>query len=89
MTQEEERMVRCTYIDRVTYIPVKLFQAMAGRVDFVGKKFIHYKDGPRIYDMSERKFKKLAHDAKAVYRIDRLALVKIDIIDEYLGLFAE
>ena len=39
--------------------------------------------------MSEREFYNLAHDAKAVYKRNKMALVKVDVLDEYLEYFRE
>ncbi|MBO6308836.1 MAG: hypothetical protein J6N70_08410 [Oribacterium sp.] len=51
------------------------------------KKFIRYKDGAYLYSMSEREFNKLAHDANAVYKRNKMVLVKMDIVDKYLEYF--
>ncbi len=87
--EDESRMVRCSYGGAVTYIPVRLFHEMTDRVSYFGKKYVRYKEGAEMYSMSESKFYKLAHDAKAIYKLDKVALVKIDIIDDYLEYFRE
>ena len=53
------------------------------------KKFVRYKEGAELYSMCEKKFGKLAHEAKAVYKYNRLVLVNTEIIDEYLEAFRQ
>ena len=86
---DESRMVRCCYNGTVTYIPVKLFQQMTARVGYEDKKFVRYKDGAEMYSMSEREFNKLAHDAKAVYKRNKMVLVKVDILDEFMEFYKQ
>jgi len=86
---ENEGMVECFYNGATIYIPVNLFVAMTYRTQMDRKKFVRYKEGAEIYSMSEREFNKLAHDANAVYKRNKMALVKLDIIDKYLEYFKE
>ena len=51
------------------------------------KKFIRYKDGAEMYCMCRAKFERLAREANAIYKIDRLVLVNCDIFEEYLESF--
>ncbi len=51
------------------------------------KKFCRYKDGAALYSMSQSKFEQLAKDAKAIYKVDKLVLVNMKILDEYLETF--
>lgn len=76
--------VECHYKGSTIYISPKKFKAMAERMQYDNRKFVRYKEGARIYGMSEREFNKLAHDAKAVYKRDKLALISLKLIDEYL-----
>ena len=48
------------------------------------KRFVRY---PEMYSMSLSKFQQLAKDAKACYKMNRLVLVNLDILDEYLETF--
>lgn len=50
-------------------------------------KFVRYKEGAELYGMCEKKFIRLAKDAKAVYKVDRLVLVNTELIEEYLESF--
>ncbi len=51
------------------------------------KKFVRYKEGAELYSMCQTKFERLAKDAKAVYKINKLVLVNTEIIDNYLEMF--
>lgn len=50
-------------------------------------EFIRYSEGAAKYSMCKNTFMKLAQDAKAVYKINRLTLVNTQIFEEYLELF--
>ena len=52
-----------------------------------GKKFVRYKEGAELYSMSQSKFERLAKDAKATYKIDKVVLVNCDIFEQYLESF--
>ena len=51
------------------------------------RKFVRYKEGADIYCMSQSKIEILAKDANACYKIDKLVLVNMDILDKYLETF--
>ena len=53
----------------------------------VSKKFVRYKEGAEKYSMGLTKFQALAKEAKAVYKIDKLALVNCEIFEDYLETF--
>ena len=55
------------------------------RVDV--KKFVRYKEGAKLYSMSQSKFEDLAKDAGAVYKLNKLVLVNTVIFEEYLETF--
>ncbi len=57
------------------------------RADKTGKKFVRYKEGAALYNMCQKKFERLAHDAKAVYKVNKLALVNTEILEKYLETF--
>ena len=85
----EEEMVECHYNGAIINIPVKIFVAMTMRTQYDGKKFVRYKEGAEIYSMSEREFYKLAHDANAVYKRNKMALVNMEILDKYMEYYRE
>lgn len=84
-----EEQVKCLLGDSVFYIPKKLFSRMVLRCQYPEKKFIRYKEGAILYSMSEREFYKLAHEAGAVYKVNKMALVNVEILDKYLEYFKE
>ena len=51
------------------------------------KRFVRYPEGAEMYSMSLSKFQQLAKDSKACYKMNRLLLVNLDILDEYLETF--
>lgn len=51
------------------------------------KRFVRYLEGAEMYSMSLSKFQQLAKDAKACYKMNRLVLVNLDILEEYLETF--
>lgn len=85
----EEEMVECHYNGAIINIPVKIFVAMTMRTQYDGKKFVRYKEGAEIYSMSEREFYKLAHDANAVYKRNKMALVNMEILDKFMEYYRE
>lgn len=52
-------------------------------------KFVRYKEGAKMYSMSQSKFEELARDAKATYKVNKIVLVKLELIDKYLESFKE
>ena len=55
----------------------------------IAKKFVRYGEGAQLYSMSQSNFEKLAKEAKAIYKYNKLVLVNTEKIDEYLELFHE
>lgn len=53
------------------------------------KKFVRYKEGAEKYSLGLTKFQALAKEAKAVYKIDGIALVNCEIFEEFLETFRE
>ncbi len=50
--------------------------------------YIRYEEGAKRYSMSPHSFMRLAAEAKAVYKINRISLVNVNPIDrliDYLG----
>ena len=84
MNLDNMQMVECHYNGVIIQIPVRLFLAMTYRMQFDNRKFIRYKEGAQIYGMSEREFIKLAHDAKAVYKRNKIAMVNVEILDKFM-----
>lgn len=53
------------------------------------KKFVRYKEGAEKYSLGMTKFQALAKEAKAVYKIDGVALVNCELFERYLETFRE
>lgn len=53
------------------------------------KKFVRYEEGAKLYSMSVGSFTSLAKEAKATYKIRKMVLVNLEILDEYLEAFRE
>ena len=53
------------------------------------KKFVRYPEGAEKYSLGLTKFQALAKEAKAVYKIDEVALVNCEIFEKYLETFRE
>ena len=51
------------------------------------RKYIRYKEGAELYSMGMTKFQQLAKEAKAVYKIDGMALVNCEIFERFLDGF--
>ena len=51
------------------------------------KRFVRYKEGAKIYSMCQSKFERMAKEAKAIYKLDKLVLVNCDIFENYLETF--
>lgn len=50
-------------------------------------RFLRYREGADVYGMSQSSFEKLAKEAGAVYKVGKMALVRVDILDAYLEQF--
>lgn len=51
------------------------------------RKFVRYKEGAELYSMSKSKFERLAKEAEATYKIDKIVLVNRDIFEQYIENF--
>lgn len=51
------------------------------------KKFVRYREGAELYSMCQRKFERIAKEAGACYKIDKMVLVNTEMIDRYLEAF--
>lgn len=54
------------------------------RIVNMEKRFVRYKEGAELYSMCQSKFERMAKDARAVYKLDKLVLVKCDVFEQYL-----
>ena len=60
---------------------------MRRNADANRKKFVRYKEGAELYSMCQSKFERMAKEAKAIYKVDKVVLVNCDIFEEYLETF--
>ena len=51
------------------------------------KRLVRYKEGAEMYSVGMNKFLTLAKDAGAILKIDRIVLVDLDVLDQYLESF--
>ena len=61
----------------------------AGTSKQVAKKFVRYKEGAEKYSLGLTKFQQMEKEARAVYKIDGVALVNCDLFEKYLETFRE
>lgn len=52
-----------------------------------GRKFVRYKEGAEKYGMGMTKFKQMAREAGALYKVDRTVLVNCEVFENYLETF--
>jgi hypothetical protein len=60
---------------------------MMGKNGLMKKRFVRYKEGAEMYSMCQTKFEKMAKDARAIYKCDKLVLVNTEIFERYLETF--
>ena len=53
------------------------------------KKYIRYEEGAVLYSMGKNSFRQISQDAHAIVRLKRIALVNVEVLDEYLESFRE
>ena len=51
------------------------------------KKFRRYKDAAAQYGISQKTLERMAKDAKATYKFDKLVLVNCEILEAYFELY--
>lgn len=51
------------------------------------KKFVRYKEGAQLYSICQSKFEKMAKEAKAIYKVDKVVLVNCELFERYLESF--
>jgi len=48
------------------------------------QKFVRLNEGAKLYGMCENSFSALVKNAKAGYKINRMVLVNLEILDDYI-----
>lgn len=51
------------------------------------KRFVRYAEGAEIYSIGLTKFQEMAKECGAVYKVNKMVLVNLDIFDQYLETF--
>lgn len=51
------------------------------------KKYLRYKEAADYYSISQTKFMRMAKDAGACYKIDKVVLVNCELFEQYLETF--
>ena len=87
--KKKKDLVECFYNGAVIQIPANIFFSAMTKTQYDNRKFVRYKEGAKMYGMSEREFYRLSHDAGAVYKRNTMALVKLDVLDEYMEYLRE
>ena len=82
---DEKEQVRCEYRNATFYISTQLFSRLVMRTRIPDKKYCRLKEGAELFAMSEKDFRMLAYQARAVFTKDKTVLVRIADIDEYLS----
>ncbi len=59
---------------------VTLIEAIGGTIPL----YVRYKDGCKIFGMSQRQFEEIAKDAGAVHKVGKMALVNTVMVNDYL-----
>lgn len=47
------------------------------------KKYVRYEEGAILYSLGINSFRQIAQDAHAIVRLKRIALVNVEVLDEY------
>lgn len=63
-----------------TFTVPELEKILAGKK----KKYIRYEEGITLYSMGKIPLRQLAQEAHALLRIKKMAIVDLDILDDYL-----
>lgn len=51
------------------------------------KKFVRYDEGATLFSLGQHTFERIAKEAGAIYRIGRICIVNVEIVEEYLENF--
>lgn len=86
---EFDDKVKCVDGDKTYFIPKFIFARVVMELKLPNRKFVRYKTGAEMYDMSERQFKTIANQAKAICKLNRMVLVDLEKLDKYLSYFYE
>ena len=83
-TSISDDAVRCEYNGSTILVPKKIFLMTVFRMENADKLYVRYKEGAKMFSISERQFNKIAHESGAVSKLEKIALVSISKVQEYL-----
>ena len=84
---KNQSTVTCLYRGSSVEIPLDIFLNEVFGYTLKDKKFVRYVEGAELFSMSQSEFNKLAHEADAIYKRNKMALVKVDLVMDYLEYF--
>lgn len=84
---KNKETVTCLYRGTTVEIPLDIFLHELFGYTLKDKKFVRYAEGAELFGMSQSEFNKLAHEADAIYKRNKMALVKVDLVMDYLEYF--
>lgn len=87
--EKNENMIKCMDGNKIYWVPRATFARVVLDVKVPGKKYVRYKTGAQIYDMSERQFKELAKRSGATCKINQMVLVNMEKFEAYIEDFNE
>ena len=76
--------VECHYQGSIIHVPADIFAKVLFHMRLGAQRFIRYREGARLYSMSENKFRELAEQAQAVHPFGAMVLIDTEKIDEYI-----
>ncbi len=86
-SEEKGTVVECFFDGARIPIPEELFFSMLLGKPLQRPKYVRYKEGAKMYSMCESEFNKLVHDADAVYKRNSMALINLDVLDNFMEFF--
>ena len=81
---EHDDMVECHYNGANIYVPKKEFAEFLFELQLDESEYVRFKEGAKLYKMSENSFRDLARDADAIYHYRNIALVSVKDIKEFM-----
>ena len=88
--KESKTMARKYYNDNYSVLGIEkgeMLKSSQKKAPEDEKIFVRYDEGAKRYSMCRNSFMRLAADAGAVYKINKISLVNIKIFEEYLETF--
>ena len=81
---DHEEMVECHYQGSIIHVPDYIFANVLFQMRLDGRRFVRYKEGAKLYSMSENKFRELAEQAEAVHPFGGVIFIDTEKVDEYI-----